>query len=185
MYLLIDNYDSFTYNLYQYFLKEHINITIKRNDKITFKDIHKINPSKIIISPGPKTPKQSGISKQIIKEFGTKIPILGICLGHQCIADTFGGKVNKLNKIIHGNTSKIYHNKKGIFNNIPNPFLAARYHSLIVTKLPSCFEIIAWTKNKIIMGIQHKKWPIIGLQFHPESFLTEKGETIIKNFIKI
>ena len=185
MYLLIDNYDSFTYNLYQMFLEEHVNIVVKRNDEISIKDIEIMDPEKIIISPGPKTPKNAGISIEIIKNFSGKIPILGICLGHQCIVEAFGGTISRVNKMVHGKTTPVYHENKEIFDNIPSPFAGARYHSLTVKDLPECLRKIAWTENDIIMGIKHKGLPVIGLQFHPESFLTEHGKNLIKNFIEM
>ena len=185
MYLLIDNYDSFTYNLYQAFAEEGINLLIKRNDEITLKEIELLRPEKIIISPGPKTPKEAGISVNVIKQFWDTTPILGICLGHQCIAKAFGGKISRIRKIVHGKTTLIHHNNKGIFKNMPNPFPGARYHSLITPTLPDSLMVTARTKNKIIMGIQHKTKPVIGLQFHPESFLTKKGTILIKNFINL
>ena len=185
MYLLIDNYDSFTYNLYQAFAALGIILVVKRNDKVTIKEIEALNPDKIIISPGPKTPDEAGISNKVIKKFASRIPILGICLGHQCIAKTFGGTVSRLDKILHGKTSRVYHDGKDIFRGLPDPLEGARYHSLTVTHLPEELEITAWTKDDVIMGLRHRRYPVMGLQFHPESFLTEKGYRLIKNFIDI
>lgn len=185
MYLLIDNYDSFTYNLYQAFAREGVEVLVRRNDKITLTEIKKLHPDKIIISPGPKTPDDAGISNEIIKILGGNVPILGICLGHQCIADVFGGKIKRVKKIIHGKTSSIYHDKKGIFKGVPSPFKGARYHSLTATDIPSCLKITARTGDGIVMALEHKKRPTIGLQFHPESFLTESGRKLIKNFIDL
>ncbi len=185
MYLLIDNYDSFTYNLYQAFAEQGVSLLVKRNDGITLKEIRDLKPRKIVISPGPKTPDEAGISNDIIKRFGPDTPILGICLGHQCIAKVFGGKIVQVNKIVHGSTSPVYHNGNGILKGLPSPFPAARYHSLEAVDIPICLETTAWTKKNLVMGVQHKKWPIIGLQFHPESFLTENGKRIIRNFIKM
>ncbi len=185
MYLLIDNYDSFVYNLYQCFAKEGIDLLVRRNDKISIKEVAALKPEKIIISPGPKTPDEAGISNEIIKQFGANIPVLGVCLGHQCIVKVFGGKIVRVGKIVHGKTSLVYHNNKGILKGIPSPFLAARYHSLKTVNIPACLEVIAQTKDKIVMGVQHRNWPIFGLQCHPESFLTEYGQKIIQGFIKI
>ncbi|MFH1395090.1 MAG: aminodeoxychorismate/anthranilate synthase component II [Candidatus Omnitrophota bacterium] len=184
MYLIIDNYDSFTYNLYQYFAEQNIQVLIKRNDKISLSEVEALNPAKIIISPGPKTPENAGISLSIIKKFGPKIPILGICLGHQCIAKAFGGKIKRVNKVVHGKTSLIHHNGAGVFKDVPLPFMGARYHSLESFNLPQCLEITAATEDNIIMGIKHKTYPLTGLQFHPESFLTAHGKKMIKNFIE-
>lgn len=184
MYLLIDNYDSFTYNLYQMFAEQGIRILVKRNDKISLEEIVDLNPDKIIISPGPKTPDNAGISSTVIKKFAPDIPILGICLGHQCIAQVFGGEITRVSKLVHGKTSHVYHNGREIFKGIPNPFQGARYHSLEVVKTPDSLEITAWTKNKIVMALQHRQWPLTGLQFHPESFLTENGRKMIRNFIE-
>ena len=185
MIIVIDNYDSFTYNLFQYISESGETVIVKRNDKITLRELEKIQPNKIIISPGPSHPKNAGISVKIIKEFAGKIPILGVCLGHQCIAYAYGGKVIKAKEIFHRKSSKIYHNNKGIFKNLPDPFEAVRYHSLAVEKksLPKDFEITATTKNNIIMGITHKKFDLDGVQFHPESINTKSGKQLIKNFL--
>lgn len=156
---------------------------VVKNDEITVSGIKKIKPSKIIISPGPGSPKDSGISKKIIKTFYKEIPILGVCLGHQCIGEIFGSKVIHAKKLMHGKTSKIYHDKKNIFKDIKNPFVAARYHSLIIDKIPKNFILTAWTKDKEIMGIKHEKYKLFGIQFHPESFMTEEGKKIMKNFL--
>ena len=184
MILVIDNYDSFTYNIVQTIglFKKEINVV--RNDKITLKEIGLLSPSHIVISPGPCTPNEAGISIELIKNFAGKIPILGICLGHQCIGQAFGGKVIRAPYPIHGKTSQIYHDKKTIFKGIKNPFTATRYHSLIIEKstLPSSLEISAETDG-LIMGIRHKKYNVEGVQFHPESFLTREGKKLIKNFI--
>ncbi|MFH1846989.1 MAG: aminodeoxychorismate/anthranilate synthase component II [Candidatus Omnitrophota bacterium] len=185
MYLLIDNYDSFAYNLYQAFSHLGIKLLVKRNDEISLKDISSLKPDKIIISPGPKTPESAGISNDLIREFGEHIPILGICLGHQCIANVFGGKITRLQKVVHGETSPVYHNKKNIFKGIPSPFPAARYHSLHAVNLPKSLVKTAWTKEGLVMGLKHRTWPLIGVQFHPESFLTKKGKKLISNFIKM
>lgn len=186
MILLIDNYDSFTYNLFQYFAELGEKVKVVRNDKISTQQIKDLNPDYIVISPGPKTPIEAGISVEVIKEFYKSKPILGVCLGHQCIAYAFGSKIVKLDKIVHGKVSKIYHKNKSIFKNIENPFKATRYHSLIVER--SSFspelEVIAETDDNIIMGIRHKKYKnVIGVQFHPESILTDAGKKILFNFI--
>jgi para-aminobenzoate synthetase component 2 len=186
MILLIDNYDSFVYNLAQFLGELGAVIQVKRNDKTSIKEIEDLNPTSIIISPGPGTPKDSGISPEVIMHFKEKIPIMGVCLGHQTIGEVFGGKVIRANNILHGKTSKIHHDGKTIFENIENPFTATRYHSLIVERetLPDCFTLSAWTEDNTVMGIRHKKYNIEGVQFHPESVLTEVGMGILKNFIK-
>ncbi len=187
MILLIDNYDSFVYNLAQYLGELGAKILVKRNDKIGIKEINKLKPSSLIISPGPGTPKDAGICLKVISYFAGKIPILGVCLGHQSIAEVFGARVGRANRVVHGKTSKIYHNGKTIFRGIENPFYAARYHSLIVEKgsLPDCLKLTAWTANGLIMGIRHKRFNVEGIQFHPESILTERGKEILSNFIKM
>ncbi len=186
MILMIDNYDSFTYNLVQYLGELGAELAVFRNDKITILQIKRLKPTHIVISPGPGRPKDAGISKEVIAEFAPKIPILGVCLGHQAIAEVFGAKIVRAKRLMHGKTSLIYHNKKDIFKNIPNPFEATRYHSLIVKRdsLPECFEITAQTKEKEIMAIKHKKYPVFGVQFHPESILTSVGRDILNNFLK-
>ncbi|MCK9186082.1 aminodeoxychorismate/anthranilate synthase component II [Candidatus Gracilibacteria bacterium] len=183
MILLIDNYDSFTYNLYQLIEKLGEETKVVKNDEISINEIKKIKPSKIIISPGPGNPKDSGISKKIIETFYKEIPILGVCLGHQCIGEIFGSKVLHAKKMMHGKTSKIYHFKNSIFKNIKSPFIGARYHSLIVDKVPKDFTLTAWTSDGEIMGIRHSKYNLFGVQFHPESFMTGQGEKIMKNFL--
>jgi anthranilate synthase/aminodeoxychorismate synthase-like glutamine amidotransferase len=187
MILMIDNYDSFTYNLVQYLGELGQTVKVYRNDALTVNEIKKINPERIVISPGPGRPEDAGISCAVIKEFTGKIPILGVCLGHQAMGYVFGGKIVGAKKLMHGKTSKIYHNKKDIFKNIPNPFLATRYHSLLVDKksLPACLEITASTKEGEIMGLRHKEYAVWGVQFHPESILTKSGKAILDNFIHI
>jgi len=184
---MIDNYDSFTYNLVQYLSELGEKLAVYRNDKINLRTIEKLKPSHIVISPGPGRPNDAGISKQVIKRFGKKVPILGVCLGHQCVAEVFGGKIISAPKLMHGKTSMIYHDKVGIFKGITSPFEATRYHSLIVDKktLPKTFKITAWTKDKEIMSLRHKKFPVWGVQFHPESILTQYGKKLLKNFINI
>ncbi len=185
MVLLIDNYDSFTYNLVQQIGAFGTGIEVARNDKITVAEVEEKNPNHIIISPGPCTPKEGGISNSIIKTFAGKVPILGVCLGHQCIAYTFGAKIMRARRIMHGKTSMIHHDNKTIFRGLANPFEATRYHSLIVNKetLPDSFEITAYADKDEIMGIRHRELQLEGVQFHPESFLTVQGSMLIKNFL--
>ncbi len=183
MILIIDNYDSFTYNLYQQVEKLGKKTKIFKHDKISIKEIEKIKPEKIIISPGPKRPEDSGISVKVVQKFYSKTPILGVCLGHQCIGQFFSSKVLNAKTIVHGKTSKIYHSEDKLFKGLKNPFNAARYHSLILNKVPKDFIKTAWTKNNEIMAIQHKEYPVFGVQFHPESFLTEEGDKLMHNFL--
>lgn len=187
MMLMIDNYDSFTYNLVQYLSELGESLVVRRNDKISIKEIQELMPSRIVISPGPGRPPDAGISKQIIKKFSGKIPILGVCLGHQCIAEVFGGKVVPARRLMHGKTSMIHHKAHGIFKDIPSPFEATRYHSLIVDKksLPKIFQLEAWTKDGEIMGLKHRKFLVWGVQFHPESILTTNGKKLLRNFINL
>ena len=187
MILMIDNYDSFTYNLVQYLGVLRQEVKVFRNDKITLDKIKSLRPEKIVISPGPGRPEDAGVSSAVIKEFSGKIPLLGVCLGHQAIGYVYGGKIVGAGKLMHGKTSMVYHNKKDLFQGIPNPFEATRYHSLLVERksLPSCLEITAWTKEKEIMGLKHKKYPVWGVQFHPESILTKQGINILSNFLKL
>ncbi|MBI5417637.1 aminodeoxychorismate/anthranilate synthase component II [Candidatus Poribacteria bacterium] len=186
MILVIDNYDSFTYNLVQYLGELGANLKVVRNDKISIANIKKLNPQKIVISPGPCTPLEAGISNDIIKNFGNKISILGVCLGHQCIGHVYGGEVVRAATLMHGKTSLIHHDGKTIFKGLSNPFEATRYHSLIVKKssLPSCLTISAWTEDGEIMGLRHNTHPVEGVQFHPESILTLEGKKLLKNFLK-
>ncbi len=187
MILIIDNYDSFTYNLVQYIGELGADLKVFRNDKIDIKGVEKlVNLKKIVISPGPCSPKEAGISNEVIKVFSGKIPILGVCLGHQCIGYVFGGDVVRADRLMHGKTSMIYHDGKTIFEGIENPFEATRYHSLIVKKetLPGCLQITAETKEHEIMGLKHKDFPVWGVQFHPESILTKPGKKILGNFLK-
>ncbi len=185
--LMIDNYDSFTFNLVQYLGILGENIKVRRNDKITIDEIKKMSPSKIVISPGPGRPEDAGMSDEIIRNFYTEIPILGVCLGHQCIGEVFGAEIINSGVVIHGKTSDIYHDGRTIFKGIKNPFEAARYHSLILKKdsIPSSLEITARTEDGIVMGVRHKKYRLEGIQFHPESFLTPVGLRILKNFINL
>ena len=185
MILLIDNYDSFTYNLYQYISELGGCVKVVRNNKVTLEDIEEMSPEKIIISPGPSTPDKAGVSNEVIQKFGPTIPTLGVCLGHQCVGYTFGGKVGRANEIMHGKVSEIYHEEKGVFLGLPNPFEAIRYHSLAIYKedLPDELEVTAWTENGTIMGIRHKKYPVEGIQFHPESIMTLPGKDLLANFL--
>lgn len=187
MILMIDNYDSFTYNLVQYISELGGRLKVYRNDEIQVDDIKKLKVSHIIISPGPGRPADAGISKEVIGAFAGKLPILGVCLGHQSIAEVFGGNIVQAETLMHGKTSIIYHNNTGIFTGLKNPFKATRYHSLIVERdsLPDCLDIIAQTKLKEIMGIRHKDYSVFGVQFHPESILTEEGKKLLSNFLKI
>jgi anthranilate synthase/aminodeoxychorismate synthase-like glutamine amidotransferase len=190
MLLMIDNYDSFTYNLVQYFGELGQDVRVHRNDKISIEEIEKLNPDHIVISPGPCTPNEAGISVEVINHFKSKIPLLGVCLGHQSIGQAFGGKIIHAHEIMHGKTSDIYHNDTDVFKGFENPYTATRYHSLVIEKesLPDCFEITAWTQTKDgeideIMGIKHKDLPISGVQFHPESILTSYGHELLSNFL--
>ncbi|CAI9085043.1 bifunctional protein:(Includes: para-aminobenzoate synthase glutamine amidotransferase component II (ADC synthase); anthranilate synthase component II) [Methylacidiphilum fumariolicum SolV] len=187
MLLVIDNYDSFTYNLVQYFGELGIEPTVYRNDQISVEAVAALSPQFIVISPGPKGPADAGISCEIIDRLGPFIPILGVCLGHQCIGHVYGAKVVRAKKLMHGKTSFIHHNGEGIFWSLPNPFEATRYHSLIVEKesIPSCLHITAWTEDDEVMGLSHEKYPVFGVQFHPESILTREGKRILKNFLSI
>jgi len=187
MILMIDNYDSFTYNLVQYLGALGQDIKVFRNDKITIDKIKKLCPKRIVISPGPGRPEDAGISCDVIREFARNIPILGVCLGHQCLGYVYGGRIIGAKKLMHGKTSLIYHNQQTIFKGIANPFIGTRYHSLIVERksLPDDLEIIAWTKEKEIMGLKHKDYPLWGVQFHPESILTKVGKDILKNFLNL
>ena len=191
MILMIDNYDSFTYNVVQYFGELGAELTVHRNDMIDISEIEKINPEKIVISPGPCTPNEAGVSVEVVKRFYKIKPILGICLGHQSIGQAFNGRIVTANLIMHGKTSSIYHNKNEIFLNVNSPFEATRYHSLVVEKktLPECLEVIAWSEDSQhgdeIMGIKHIEFPTYGLQFHPESILTKPGHQLLKNFLEL
>jgi anthranilate synthase/aminodeoxychorismate synthase-like glutamine amidotransferase len=187
MILLIDNYDSFTYNLYQYLSELGQEVKVARNDIITLEDIEAMRPQYIVISPGPGRPENAGISNEVIRRFGERVPILGVCLGHQCVGQTYGATVNHAGEIKHGKSSFIYHDGKGVYKGIANPFPAIRYHSLAVQRfsLPECLEVSAWTEKDIIMGVRHRQYPVEGVQFHPESILTKTGKTILQNFLNI
>jgi anthranilate synthase component 2 len=189
--LMIDNYDSFTYNIVQYLQELGADVLVHRNDQITLEQIEEIAPDRLVISPGPCTPNEAGISMSAIEHFAGKLPILGVCLGHQSMGQVFGGKVVRARQVMHGKTSPIYHEGKGVFSGLPSPFTATRYHSLVVEKasLPDCFEITAWTQHEDgsmdeIMGLRHKTLDVEGVQFHPESILTEHGHAMLKNFLE-
>jgi len=185
--LVIDNYDSFTYNLVQYFGEMGERVEVVRNDAVSVSSLARKRPDHVVISPGPGTPKDAGISVDVVKRLGPKVPILGVCLGHQCIGAAYGGKIGKAKTLMHGKTSHIIHDGRGILRGIDNPFEATRYHSLVVRRsgLPSSLEVTAWTADKEIMGLQHKEHPVWGVQFHPESILTVRGKRILRNFLDI
>ncbi|MBI3954286.1 MAG: aminodeoxychorismate/anthranilate synthase component II [Chloroflexi bacterium] len=185
MLLLIDNYDSFTYNLYQYLSELGAQVEVARNDRIGLDEIERLAPERIVISPGPCTPKEAGISNGVILRFGPRLPILGVCLGHQCLGEAYGGTVAGAGEIVHGKTSRIHHTGAGVLRGLPNPFEAIRYHSLIVRRegLPACLEVTAWTDKGLIMGLRHKQHPVEGVQFHPESIMTTVGKDILRNFL--
>ena len=187
MLALIDNYDSFTYNLVQYFGELNVATKVFRNDEITVKELIDLDPEYLVISPGPCTPKESGISPEVIRHFAGKVPILGVCLGHQCIGEVFGGKVIRAPYPVHGKLSKIRHNKQGMFKDLPEPFAAVRYHSLVVEResLPDVLEVTATCDPDLIMGLKHREYPVYGLQFHPESIFTEVGKSLLANFLSI
>jgi anthranilate synthase component 2 len=186
MLLMIDNYDSFTYNLVQYFGELGQEVAVHRNDEIDLAGVAALNPTHIVISPGPCTPNEAGISVPLIKAYAGKIPILGVCLGHQSIGQAFGGNIVHAKQLMHGKTSQIYHKDTGVFRGIPSPFTATRYHSLVIERetLPDCLEITAWTEDDEIMGVRHKTLAVEGVQFHPESILTEYGHEMLANFLR-
>jgi len=185
--IMIDNYDSFVYNLYQYLSELGHEVHVFRNDKITVKEIEAIQPKHIVISPGPCTPNEAGISLQVINHFAGRVPILGVCLGHQAIGQAFGGRVVRAPRLMHGKTSSVYHDGKTVFKNLPNPFVAARYHSLVVERgdLPQDLEVTAWTNQGEIMGLRHRRYLVEGVQFHPESILTGEGKNLLTNFLAL
>jgi para-aminobenzoate synthetase component 2 len=187
MILLIDNYDSFTYNLVQYFGELGADCEVYRNDQIGLHDLEERCPKSLVVSPGPCTPKEAGISEEAILKMAGKVPILGVCLGHQCIGSSFGGRIIQAKRLMHGKSSLIDHDGKTIYKGLPNPFLAVRYHSLLIEKesLPDCLEISAQTKEGEIMGVRHKRFAIEGVQFHPESIMTQGGKILLKNFLEI
>ncbi len=186
MLLMIDNYDSFTYNLVQYFGELGEDVAVHRNDEITLEQIERLKPARIVVSPGPCTPNEAGVSVPLIKAFAGKIPILGVCLGHQSIGQAFGGKVVHARQLMHGKTSQIQHEGAGVFRGLPQPFSATRYHSLVIERagMPDCLAITAWTDDGEIMGVRHKQLAVEGVQFHPESILTEHGHRMLKNFLE-
>ncbi len=184
MIVVIDNYDSFTYNLVQYLGELGQEIRVFRNDQVTVAEVRAMQPDHIVISPGPGDPHDGGISLDLLRELGPTTPILGVCLGHQCIGEAYGGQVVRAPRLMHGKTSRVYHNGEGLFNGIPSPFQATRYHSLIVQEpLPDCLEVTAFTSQGEVMGVRHKEYPVVGVQFHPESILTEHGRRILQNFL--
>ena len=187
MLLVIDNYDSFTYNLVQYLAELGQQVRVVRNDEVVVEDIEHMWPEYIIISPGPCTPNEAGISLDVVRRLAGKIPILGVCLGHQAIGQAFGGKVVRAKEVVHGRTSRVFHDDKGLFAGLPNPFEATRYHSLVVERssLPDCLEITAKTWDEEVMGLRHKSMPVEGVQFHPESFLTKVGKDLLRNFLRL
>ena len=193
MIFLLDNYDSFTYNLVQRIgeIDPQVEIRVARNDQVTLEEISALQPERIIISPGPCTPAEAGLSRDVIQHFGPKLPVLGVCLGHQCLAEVYGAKVVRAERLMHGKTSAIHHSGQGVFAGLPDPFPATRYHSLIVPKtpVPDCLEVTAWVEDAgqpfEVMGLQHREFPVHGVQFHPESFLTDRGYDLLTNFLKI
>jgi anthranilate synthase/aminodeoxychorismate synthase-like glutamine amidotransferase len=186
MLLVIDNYDSFTYNLVQYLGELGAEVCVRRNDEITLDEIAALRPERMVISPGPGTPEDGGISNEVIRAFGPTTPLLGVCLGHQCIGHVYGGAVARAPRLMHGKTSSVYHNGQGLFNGVPSPFKATRYHSLIVEEpLPEVLQVTAFTRDGEVMALQHRTHPVAGVQFHPESILTEHGKRILQNFLNM
>ena len=186
MILLIDNYDSFTYSRYQYLAELGAEVVVKRNDRTTIEEIDQMAPEKIVISPGPSNPENAGISNDVIRHFGPDKPVLGVCLGHQCVGYAYGAEIARAGEIMHGKTSLIHHDGKGVFARLPNPFEAIRYHSLAVQKdsVPDSLEVTAWTDKGIIMGLRHKEYTVEGIQFHPESIMTPDGKSLLKNWLE-
>ena len=187
MILLIDNYDSFAYNLYQYLSELGTEVVVYRNDQITIDQVEALNPDRIVVSPGPCGPAEAGISNDVIRHFGPRKPLLGVCLGHQCIGYSFGGRVIRADRVMHGKTSMVYHDGAGVLSNLPSPFEAIRYHSLIVEHdtLPASLEVTAQTSDGKIMAMRHREYPIEGVQFHPESIMTEVGKDLLRNFLEV
>ena len=186
MILLLDNYDSFTYNLYQYLSELGAQVRVERNDCITVEDVEDLAPERIVVSPGPCTPNDAGISIDLIRQLGPRVPVLGVCLGHQCIGQAFGGRVDRAGEIMHGKTSVIHHDGRGVLQGLPDPMEAIRYHSLVVYRdgFPDTLEVTAWTDSGLIMGVRHREFPIEGVQFHPESIMTPQGKDILRNFLE-
>jgi anthranilate synthase/aminodeoxychorismate synthase-like glutamine amidotransferase len=187
MILLLDNYDSFTYNLYQYLCELGAEVEVVRNDKTTVEEIDLMAPERIVVSPGPKTPSDAGISLDLVRHFGSRIPVLGVCLGHQCVGQAYGGTIVSAGEIMHGKTSLINHDGRGVFSGLPSPFEAIRYHSLAIDRaeVPDDLEVSAWTDNGVIMGVRHRSHPVEGVQFHPESIKTEHGKKLLSNFLEM
>jgi anthranilate synthase/aminodeoxychorismate synthase-like glutamine amidotransferase len=187
MILLIDNYDSFTYNLYQYLCELGADVRVTRNDETTVSEVEALAPERLVVSPGPGTPKDAGISVELVERLAGKVPILGVCMGHQCIGEAFGGEVAYAGEIRHGKSSRIEHDGKGVFRGLPNPFEAIRYHSLAITpeSVPECLEVSARSDSGVIMGVRHREFPIEGVQFHPESIMTSVGKDLLRNFLKM
>ena len=187
MILLIDNYDSFTYNIYQFMCELGAQVEVLRNDEATIEEIDLMAPERIVVSPGPKTPSEAGVSVEAIRHFGPRLPVLGVCLGHQCVGQAFGGSVVPAGEIMHGKTSLVHHDGRGVFTGLPSPFEAIRYHSLAIDRdcLPGDLEVSAWTDRGVIMGVRHAGHPVEGVQFHPESIKTEHGKALLKNFIEL
>ncbi len=185
MLLLIDNYDSFTYNIYQHLCELGEDVVVIRNDRLSIEDVVRLAPQRIVVSPGPSTPERAGISNEIIRHFGPRVPLMGVCLGHQCIGYTYGAVVRRADEIMHGKASLVHHNGTGLFEGVPNPFSAIRYHSLVVARdgLPECLEVTAWTADGTVMGLRHRTYPVVSVQFHPESFMTECGRNVLANFV--
>ncbi len=187
MILLIDNYDSFTYNLYQYLCELGADVRVARNDETTVREVEEMAPERVVLSPGPCTPKEAGISVELIQALAGKVPILGVCLGHECIGEAFGGEVAYAGEIMHGKSSRIEHDGKGVFRDLPNPFEAIRYHSLAIVRerVPESLEVSAWSDSGVIMGVRHREYPIEGVQFHPESIMTSVGKDLLRNFLEM
>lgn len=187
MILLIDNYDSFTYNIYQFMCELGAQVEVLRNDEATIKEIDLMAPERIVVSPGPKTPSEAGVSVDAIRHFGPRLPVLGVCLGHQCVGQAFGGAVVPAGEIMHGKTSLVHHDGQGVFAGLPSPFQAIRYHSLAIDRdcLPEDLQVSAWTEQGVIMGVRHADHPVEGVQFHPESIKTEHGKALLRNFIEL
>jgi para-aminobenzoate synthetase component 2 len=183
--LLIDNYDSFTYNLFQYFGELGQEVVVRRNDRTSLQEIQELGPARIVISPGPSSPDHAGLSCDIIRAFGPRVPVLGVCLGHQCLGAVYGGEVVRAGAVMHGKTSMVFHEGRGVFHGLPRPFRAVRYHSLMVAaaSLPECLEVTARTEDGTVMGLRHRYHPVQGVQFHPESFMTEGGKDLLANFL--
>ncbi|RJP33449.1 MAG: aminodeoxychorismate/anthranilate synthase component II [Actinobacteria bacterium] len=185
--LMIDNYDSFTYNLVQFLGRLGADLVVFRNDHTRLEEVEELRPAGIVISPGPKAPRDAGLSKKIIAEFGPRVPVLGVCLGHQCIGEVYGGRVDRAPYVMHGKTSQVYHDRRGVFAGLPSPMEAARYHSLAILEegFPSCLEASAHTEDGMIMGVRHREYPVEGIQFHPESFMTPEGLRLLANFLEV